>query len=59
MNSDTVLNATYYIQIHKITTTEYLNNNIMNWHRTLKSPAQDLSPSRLIGIYFHVTRHSC
>jgi hypothetical protein len=42
MNLETILSDTYYIQIHKLTTIEY-NTNIMNWHRTLKCPAnQDL-----------------
>jgi hypothetical protein len=45
MNLETILSDTYYIQIHKLTTIEYPNSNIMNWHRTLKCPAQDLSLS--------------
>jgi hypothetical protein len=44
MNLETILSDTYYIQIHKLTTIEYLNTIITNWHRTLKCPAQDLSP---------------
>jgi hypothetical protein len=43
MNLETILHDTYYIQIHKLTTIEYLNIIIMNWHRTLKCPAHDLS----------------
>jgi hypothetical protein len=33
MNLETILSDTYYIQIHKLTTIEYLNTIIMNWHR--------------------------
>jgi hypothetical protein len=58
MNLETILSDTYYVQIHKMTTVEYLNTIIMNWHRTLKCPAQYLSPSQLIGIYPRVTCHS-
>jgi hypothetical protein len=57
MNLETILSDTYYIQIHKLTTIECLTTVIMNWHRTLKCPAKDLSLSRLIGIYPHVTGH--
>jgi hypothetical protein len=56
MNLDTILTATYYIKFHKLTALEHYNTIIMNWHRTLKYPAQDLSPSRQIGIY-PVTSH--
>jgi hypothetical protein len=45
MNLYAILSDTYYIWIHKLTTTEYHNTNIMNWHRTLKCPAQDMSES--------------
>jgi hypothetical protein len=58
MNLETILSDTYYIQIHKLTTLEHLNTNIMNWHRTIKCPAQDLPLSQLIGIYPRVTRHT-
>jgi hypothetical protein len=58
MNLETILSYTYYIQIHKLTTIEHLNPIILNWHRTLKYPAQDLSPSQLIGIYPRVIRHT-
>jgi hypothetical protein len=58
MNLYTVLTATYYIQIHKLTTLEHHNTTIMNWQRTLKCPAQNVSPSRLIAIYPHVIRHN-
>jgi hypothetical protein len=56
MNLEIILSDTYYIKVHKLTSIECLNTNI--WHRTLKYPAQDLSPSRLIEIYPHVTRHN-
>jgi hypothetical protein len=58
MNLEKILSDTYYIQIYKLTTLAHHNTIIMNWRRTLKCPAQDLSPSRLIGIYPRVTRHS-
>jgi hypothetical protein len=58
MNLETILNDTYYIQIHKLTTFEYHNTNIMNWHRTLKCPAQDLPLNQLIGIYPRVIHNT-
>jgi hypothetical protein len=57
MNLETVLSDTYYIQIQKLTETEYHNTIIINWHRTLTCPAQDLSPTQLVGVYPHVTCH--
>jgi hypothetical protein len=57
MNLETILSDNYYIQIHKLTTVEYLNTIITNWHRTLKCPAQGLSLRQLIGIYPRVTCH--
>jgi hypothetical protein len=43
MNLETILSDTYYIQIHKLPTIEYRNTIILNWHLTLKCPAQVLS----------------
>jgi hypothetical protein len=57
MNIETILPYTYYIQIHKLTTIEYPNTFITNWHQTLKCPAQDLSLSQLIRIYPRVSCH--
>jgi hypothetical protein len=57
MNLATILSDICYIRTHKLTTIEYHSTNIMNWHRTLKCPAKDLSLSQLIGIYPPVTRH--
>jgi hypothetical protein len=48
MNLETILSDTYNIQIHKLTTIEYHNTITMNWHRTLKYAAQDLSLSQLL-----------
>jgi hypothetical protein len=55
MNLETILSDAYYIQIHKLSTIEYLNTIVTNWCRTLKFPAQDLSLSQLIGIYPRAT----
>jgi hypothetical protein len=45
MNLETILSDTYYILIHKLTTIEYHNINIMNWHRTLVSSSRPISES--------------
>jgi hypothetical protein len=58
MNLETILSDTYCIQIHKLTTIDYIDTIFMIWHRTPKWPAQDLSPSQLFEIHPRVTYHS-